>query len=250
MLIFERLVASRSRTRCLPQSPCRCSSQPSTKLLVTAPHELVCSMILTSGRSRFSLFSLNFFSASLSSLAPLTTWEAPFSPTYCKIVCTWSRVGASSVMFSSNGSRRALASLTALVWALVDACFSRLETRTEAGELALWKSVIMSRVLRCTAGHVSCNCHAIQWLEYLIWRTNPNILGSSVLWDIGWFLSSGQQFVVHWTKKWRMTLFAFRTHRAQIRYTWWVPAALGMQPLRHRPTYWGMQLSTGGIVDF
>lgn len=40
MLISERLVASRFRTRCPLQSPCRCSSQPSTKGLATALHEL------------------------------------------------------------------------------------------------------------------------------------------------------------------------------------------------------------------
>jgi len=70
---------------------------------------------------------------------------------YSRIVFTWSSVGGSSVMLSSNGSRALagvefVASLAAWL-ALAEAVLRRLTIRVEAGELALWKRVTMSRVL-------------------------------------------------------------------------------------------------------
>ena len=59
------------------------------------------------------------------------------------------------MMFSSNSVRGAGAevddawSSVAVAVALADACFNKVATRTEAGLLALWKSVTMSFVLCC-----------------------------------------------------------------------------------------------------
>lgn len=100
----------------------------------------------TTGRKKLSLFFLNLSRASLLSRAPLMMRETPLVPTYSSIVWTWSVVGGSSVMLSSNGSRVALAWLLSLslAWSVVgpacafaDSCLSRLATRVEAGELAL-----------------------------------------------------------------------------------------------------------------
>lgn len=77
------------------------------------------------------------------------------------MVSTWSPVGGFSVMSRSKGSRGggaeaevAGASLAAWV-ALVAPCLRRLMRRGDAGALALWKRVTMSRVLRCEGGWVS-----------------------------------------------------------------------------------------------
>lgn len=64
-------------------------------------------------------------------------------------------MGGSSVMFSSNSAREESdCAVWSLAWssvacsvALADACFRSEATRTEAGELALWKRVTMSLVL-------------------------------------------------------------------------------------------------------
>lgn len=69
----------------------------------------------------------------------------PRVPTYSKMVWSWSDVGGSSVMFSSNSARSgAVCAEWSLAWssvacwvALADACLRREATRTEAGELAL-----------------------------------------------------------------------------------------------------------------
>lgn len=60
-------------------------------------------------------------------------------------------------MFSSNSARSgAVCAEWSLAWssvacsvAFADTCLRRVATRTEAGELALWKRVTMSLVLCC-----------------------------------------------------------------------------------------------------
>lgn len=99
---------------------------------------------------------LKSFIASVSEDAPLIMDEMPGLPTYSKMVCSWSVVGGFSVISSSNSAREggvweewSLAwSSVAVADALAEACFRRVATRVEAGELALWKRVTISLVLR------------------------------------------------------------------------------------------------------
>lgn len=117
---------------------------------------------LTTGVRKLSLSILNLLSASLTLLAPLTICGISPLPTYPSIVSTWSAVGDFSQMSRSKGSRATGAAAevgdaagapvegaSLAAWeALVAACLRRLMARVEAGVLALWKRVIMSRVLR------------------------------------------------------------------------------------------------------
>lgn len=117
----------------------------------------------TTGRWKFSALCLNSFRASSWDDAPLTMEEIPVLPTYSRMVCTWSVVGGSSVMFSSNSGRwGGVWDEWSLAWssvacsaAFAEACFKRVATRVEAGELALWKRVMMSLVLRWRQGRSS-----------------------------------------------------------------------------------------------
>lgn len=76
-------------------------------------------------------------------------------PTYSRMVLTWSVVGGSSVMLSSNSARFGeVWWLWSLAWscvagfdALAETCLRRVAILCEAGELALWKTVMMSRGL-------------------------------------------------------------------------------------------------------
>lgn len=112
----------------------------------------------TTGLLKFSLPSLNFFNASFSLLAPWMTELILLVPTYSRIDRSWSVVGAASVMSKSNSGR--LGSVWwewSLAWssvadseALAETCLRRLTTLVEAGELALWKTVIMSFGLCCS----------------------------------------------------------------------------------------------------
>lgn len=111
---------------------------------------------LTMGLWKLPASLWKFLIASVTVPAPFTTCPMSAVGTYSSIVSTWSAVGGSSVTLRSKGSRvtvgpEAGASLAAWV-ALVEACLRRLTMRVEAGELALWKRVMMSRVLRCGGG--------------------------------------------------------------------------------------------------
>lgn len=84
--------------------------------------------------------------------------EILLGPTYSRIVLTWSAVGGFSVTSSSNSSGRlaCVCAVWSLAWSsvapaaeLADTCLSRLATLCEAGEPALEKRVMMSRVLCC-----------------------------------------------------------------------------------------------------
>lgn len=111
----------------------------------------------TIGLWKASALFLNNRKASLSDEAPLTTEETLLLPTYSRMVWSWSAVGGSSVTLSSNSARWGVVwAEWSLAWssvacsvALALACFSTVATRTEAGELALWKRVMMSLDLRC-----------------------------------------------------------------------------------------------------
>ncbi|KAJ0166375.1 hypothetical protein CTA2_7525 [Colletotrichum tanaceti] len=118
--------------------------------------------IRTTGLWKDSEFCWNFLRASCSVDAPLTIDEILFFPTYSRMVLTWSAVGGSSVMLSSNSARDFWGfvwTLWSLAWssvapaaALADTCLRMLAALTEAGEPALWKRVTMSRVL-CWSRH-------------------------------------------------------------------------------------------------
>lgn len=125
-------------------------------------------MKLTMGLWKLPASCWNFLIASTTVSAPLITFPMSDLGTYSSIVSTWSAVGGSSVTLRSKGSRVTGAaeevgaesgaptegdSLAAWL-ALVEACLRRLTMRVEAGEFALWKSVMMSRVLRCSGGPV------------------------------------------------------------------------------------------------
>lgn len=110
---------------------------------------------LTTGLWKLLLLSLNFFRASFSVCAPLTTVGMAAFPTYSRIVLSWSAVGCSSVTLSSNSCRSMLLweewslawSSVAVSLALAETCFRRVATLVDAGELALWNKVTMSRGL-------------------------------------------------------------------------------------------------------
>lgn len=110
---------------------------------------------LTTGRWKLSAFSFNFLIASASSFAPFTIVPALCAPTYSRMLLSWSEVGGSSVMSSSNVWRFAFDwAVWSLAWssvacsvAVADACFRRLWTRTEAARLGLWNRVTTSRDL-------------------------------------------------------------------------------------------------------
>ena len=107
------------------------------------------------------MFSLNFFIASSSVCAPFTTEGMPAFPTYSRMVVSWPVVGGSSVMLSSNSCCRVF--FVWVVWSLAwssvavsvavaDNCFRSVATLVDAGELALWNKVTMSRGLCYKAG--------------------------------------------------------------------------------------------------
>lgn len=109
----------------------------------------------TTGLWKFSELSFSLFIASASSLAPLIMVPAFWAPRYSRMLLSWSSVGGASVTSSSNSARCGFVWCEwSLTWssvacseALADVCFRRVLTRREAGELALWKRVITSRVL-------------------------------------------------------------------------------------------------------
>jgi hypothetical protein len=143
---------------------------------------------LTTGLLKTSLLFSKAFSASATLFAPSTIFgisPSPFASAYSSIVLSWSTVGGASVILSSNGSSRtfvAACSSPLLAWSIVlddDAlaftCRRRLATRVEAGEPALLKSVIMSRVLCCRIlahGHG----HFVSWLCFLLVADKPLFL--------------------------------------------------------------------------
>jgi hypothetical protein len=113
------------------------------------------SLTLTTGFWKLLASWANFLRASVSLLAPLMMVEILLGPTYSRMVLTWSAVGGFSVMSRSNSSDRRAAEWS-LAWSavagadeLADTCFSRVTTLAEAGEPALEKRVMISRVLRC-----------------------------------------------------------------------------------------------------
>ena len=111
----------------------------------------------TTGYLNFLPSVLSAFIASLRSLAPSTTSFARRLPTYSKILRSWSGVGGSSVMFSSNSDRWILFCLlwspawstVAVSLAVAEACFNIARARIEDGVPGLWNSVITSREFRC-----------------------------------------------------------------------------------------------------
>lgn len=142
---------------------------------------------LTMGLWKLPASLWKFLIASVTVPAPLTTCPMSAAGTYSSIVSTWSAVGGSSVTLRSKGSRVTVgpeegASLAAWL-ALADACLRRLTMRVEAGELALWKRVMMSRVLRCGGG--SMLALGVHDEEYGVVLTKPNILGRFLV-RTGW----------------------------------------------------------------
>lgn len=99
--------------------------------------------------------------------APLIMDPMPGLPTYSRMVWTWSGVGGSSVMFSSNSARAGCVwaewslawSSVAVSVALADACFRREAIRTDSGALALWKRVTMSLVLLCGGNQLGADMY-------------------------------------------------------------------------------------------
>jgi len=86
-------------------------------------------------------------------------------PTYSRMVASWSDVGGSSVTSSWNSERwmgpRPAWSAVEFSAAAAETCFRRVATRAEAGELALWKRVMMSSDL----GYTHCAFQGIsKWV--------------------------------------------------------------------------------------